>query len=147
MKDNRQSGNGAIYDSTFVVSAFSGSHEGCLTLPLWAKMTYNNCKFAYNLNKFSRPFHHLSAECKKNKEIKRVSGPLLLFVDTYLYDTRLSNGIPLAFWPRCHHPEKTTKPLLKCIMWLIINSLQRSKLQVDLLWVHPGGGSGSCDLT
>lgn len=69
MKDNRQSGNGAIYDSTFVVSAFSASHEGCLTLPLWAKMTYYNCKFAYNLNKFSKHFHHFSAECKKKKEI------------------------------------------------------------------------------
>lgn len=52
MKDNRQAGNGAAFDSTFVVKAFSASHEGCLMPPLWAGMTYNNCTFPLQFEKF-----------------------------------------------------------------------------------------------
>lgn len=48
-------------------------------------MTYNNCKFPYNLNNFSRPFHCLLfGECKKC-----IWGPALLFVFAPLSDMRL----------------------------------------------------------
>lgn len=77
--------NGPIHDSTFVLRAFSALHEGCLTLPLWVEMTYNNCKFPCNLNNFSRPFHCLLfGECKK-----WIRGPVLLFVVAYPSDMRL----------------------------------------------------------
>lgn len=81
--------NGPIRDSTFVLRAFSALHEGCLTLPLWVEMTYNNCKFPCNLNNFSRPFHCLLfGECKK-----WIWGPLLFFVFTHPSDM----GLPTTF--------------------------------------------------
>lgn len=77
--------NGPIHDSTFVLRAFSVLHEGCLTLPLWVEMTYNNCKFPCNLNNVSRPFQCLlCGECKK-----WFRGPVLLFVFTHPSDMRL----------------------------------------------------------
>lgn len=64
---------------------FSALHEGCLTLPLWVEMTYNNCKFPCNLNNLPGPFHCLLfRKCKK-----WIRGLVLLFVFTHPFDTRL----------------------------------------------------------
>ena len=108
-RDNGPHRAGPIHDSPFVLRAFSALHEGCLTLPLWVEMTYNNCKFPCNLNNVSRPFHCLLfGKCQK-----WIRGPVPPPVFTRSADTRLPTtflDVNLElFRLKCNHSGSTRR--------------------------------------